>query len=485
MSRVEQAGVAADRRSDSATLTTGARMPGIAQRTVDYARNYRRRALRSTLLVAAVWTTGGVAAILFLTSAGTAPFGTMGAAVSSLGIIAGLVGTDFILVMIVLAARVPLIDRTIGHDRAIAVHRSLGKPALYLLLSHGALLLIGYGLEQGFSPFAELGPMLATPNMPLAFIALGLMIVVVVTSLVAVRRRFSYEGWHVIHLLSYVAVALAIPHQLSLGGVLANGTLPRVYWITLYVLAFGSIATYRVIEPVVSTFRHRIRVDRVETIAEGVVSIHLSGRALTSLGAVGGQFFVWRFWTGSTWWHSHPVSLSSVPTDGTARITLRDLGDGSRRILSIPSGTFVSIEGPYGLFTPAARTAPKIAIIAAGIGITPARALLEESRLSPGEATVLLRTSIDDRYLWDEVATIAKAKGAKFYTMTGPRATSGARWMPQRDAERGVSLRSVLPDLLDSDLYVCGPPAWLELIEAEAVAAGLPAHRLHSERFEW
>jgi predicted ferric reductase len=485
MTRLEETGIATGHGVDSRTHGVGSRMPGTEERAVDYARNYRRRALHANLLVGSVWATGGVAAILFLTSAGTAPFGTVGAAVSSLGIIAGLVGTDFILVMLVLAARVPLIDRTIGHDRAIAVHRSLGKPALYLLLGHGSLLLIGYGLEQGFSPFAELGPMLATPNMPLAFIALALMIVVVVTSLVAVRRRFSYEGWHIVHLLSYVAVAFAIPHQLTLGGVLANGTLPRVYWITLYVLAFGAIATYRVIEPIVSTFRHHIRVDRVETIADGVVSIHLSGRGLTGLGAAGGQFFVWRFWTGATWWHSHPVSLSSVPTDGTARITLRDLGDGSRRILSIPSGTFVSIEGPYGLFTPRARTAPKLAIVAAGIGITPARALLEESRLSPGEATVLLRTSADDRYLWDETAAIAKAKGAKFYTMRGPRATSGARWMPQRDASRGVSLRSVFPDLLDSDLYVCGPPAWLELIEAESIAAGLPAHQLHSERFDW
>jgi predicted ferric reductase len=485
MTRLEETGIATGHGVDSRTHGVGSRMPGTEERAVDYARNYRRRALHANLLVGSVWATGGVAAILFLTSAGTAPFGTVGAAVSSLGIIAGLVGTDFILVMLVLAARVPLIDRTIGHDRAIAVHRSLGKPALYLLLCHGSLLLIGYGLEQGFSPFAELGPMLATPNMPLAFIALALMIVVVVTSLVAVRRRFSYEGWHIVHLLSYVAVAFAIPHQLTLGGVLANGTLPRVYWITLYVLAFGAIATYRVIEPIVSTFRHHIRVDRVETIADGVVSIHLSGRGLTGLGAAGGQFFVWRFWTGATWWHSHPVSLSSVPTDGTARITLRDLGDGSRRILSIPSGTFVSIEGPYGLFTPRARTAPKLAIVAAGIGITPERALLEESRLSPGEATVLLRTSADDRYLWDETAAIAKAKGAKFYTMRGPRATSGARWMPQRDASRGVSLRSVFPDLLDSDLYVCGPPAWLELIEAESIAAGLPAHQLHSERFDW
>ncbi|MES2170089.1 MAG: ferredoxin reductase family protein [Actinomycetota bacterium] len=451
-----------------------------------YELTWRRRALASNLLVGLVWTSGLIAVILFFTSAGSAPFGTIGAGVSSVGILCGLIGSDFVLVMIVLAARVPFIDRTIGHDRAVAVHRSLGKPALYLLLGHAGFLIIGYGIEQGLNPIAELGPLLATPNVWLALIGLLLLVTVVVTSLVAVKRRFSYEGWHLIHLLSYVAVAFALPHQLTLGGVLATGTLQRVYWITLYVVALGSIATFRFIEPVVSSLRHRIHVAGVESVAPGVVSVHLSGHDLRSLGSVGGQFFVWRFWTRATWWHSHPISLSAVPTDDAARITLRDLGDGTQRLTTLPVGTIVSVEGPYGLFTPAARTSPRLAIVAAGIGITPARALLEQSTLRPGEATVLLRSSDDDdSVLWNEMDALAKKKGAKLYTMTGPRSPTAPRWMPASDAARGVTLQSVFPELLASDLYLCGPAAWLELVEADAVALGLPPHQIHAERFDW
>lgn len=434
----------------------------------------------------ALWASGAAAAALFLASGGAAQFGSAADIVTSLGIIAGLVGTDFILVMLVLAARVPLLDRTIGHDRAVALHRRLGKPALYLLLAHGVLLLIGYGMSQGFNPIAEIGPMLALPDMPLAFIALGLMIAVVVTSLVAVRRKFSYEAWHLVHLLSYAAVAFALPHQLSVGGVLADGTVQRVYWIALYVAAFGSILTFRFIEPVVSSLRHRITVAGTSTIAPGVTSIHLSGRRLRSLGAAGGQFFVWRFWTGRTWWHSHPISLSAMPTDRTARITVRDLGAGSARISEVPAGTKVSIEGPYGLFSDAARTAPKLAIIAAGIGVTPVRALIEHARFAPGEATVLLRASDDDEtYLWDEIRAIAAAKGATLYVMLGGRARGQRSWMSQSDADRGVTLLGAFPDLLDSDLYVCGPSGWLDSVEGDARAAGIPSHQIHSERFDW
>ena len=453
---------------------------------VDHRRTYARRARRADLLVMALWASGAAAAALFLASGGAAQFGSPAAIVTSLGIIAGLIGTDFILVMLVLAARIPLIDRTIGHDRAIAVHRSLGKPALYLILGHGALLLIGYGMSQGYNPIAEIGPMLALPDMPSAFIGTALLIAVVVTSLVAVRRKFSYEGWHLVHLLSYVSVAFALPHQLSVGGVLADGTAQRVYWIALYVIAFGAILTFRFIEPVVSSIRHRITVSGVSTIAPGVTSIHLKGRNLRALGTSGGQFFIWRFWTGRTWWHSHPISLSAMPTGSSARITVRDLGNGSSRISSIPVGTRVSFEGPYGLFTDAARTSPKLAIVAAGVGVTPIRALLEHAQFAPGEATVLLRAgSQDETYLWDEIRDLAAAKGAQCFVMVGHRARTGPSWMSETDARRGVTLRATFPDLLRSDLYLCGPTPWLDSIEADARAAGVPAHQIHAERFDW
>ena len=452
----------------------------------DPRREYKRRARRADLLVIALWASGAAAAALFLASGGAEQFTSPTAVVTSLGIVAGLIGTDFILVMLVLAARIPQIDRTIGHDRAIAVHRSLGKPALYLLLGHGVLLLIGYGMSQGYNPIAEIGPMLALPDMPFAFIGMGLMIAVVVTSLVAVRRKFSYEGWHLVHLLSYFAVAFALPHQLSIGGVLSEGTVQRIYWIALYVVAFGAILTFRFIEPVVSSIRHRITVAGVTTIAPGVTSIHFSGRNLRDLGAEGGQFFIWRFWTGKTWWHSHPISLSAVPTGSTARITVRDLGAGSARISTVRPGTKVSIEGPYGLFSDSARTSPKLAIIAAGIGVTPIRALLEHAQFSPGDATVLLRASSqEETYLWDEIRELAEARGAACYVMVGHRSKTGPSWMPDIDARRGVTLQTVFPDLAQSDLYLCGPTAWLDSVEAEARATGIPAHQIHAERFGW
>ena len=238
-------------------------------------------------------------------------------------------------------------------------------------------------------------------------------------------------------------------------------------------------------KPIISTFRHRITVVGTETISPGVVSIHLRGENLRRLGSEGGQFLIWRFWTGKTWYHSHPISLSAMPSDSRARITVRELGAGSSRISAIPAGTRVSIEGPYGIFSDVARTAPRLAIVAAGIGVTPVRALLENARIVPGEATILLRAgNTDETYLWDEMGEIAAAKGATLYKSIGHRSRGRSGWLAEKDARRGVTLQSIFPKLMQSDLYLCGPSSWLDAVEAEARALGIPEHQIHAERFD-
>ena len=175
-----------------------------------------------------------------------------------------------------------------------------------------------------------------------------------------------------------------------------------------------------------------------------------------------------------------------MPVGDTARITVRAIGDGSTRLGFLPTGARVTIEGPYVIFTDAARTAPRLAIVAAGIGVTAVLALLEGSRLEPGEATVLLRASDPaETYLWEEMSALASDRGASFFTTVGPRGHGDAAWMAAADQRRGVTLTSVFPDLASSDLYVCGPQRWMDIIVDEAKAAGLPPHQIHAERFDW
>jgi predicted ferric reductase len=443
-----------------------------------------KRLWRVDLLQAGLVASVAIAIALFLADGGGTRFSTAGAAVTSLGIIGGLIATDLVLVMLVLAARVPLIERAVGHDASMGLHAKLGKPVMYLLVAHGVLLLTGYALSDGVGLIAEALTIWSLPDLPLAVLGFALFTLVVVTSLVAVRRRLRYESWHLMHLLVYGAVLAALPHQFSVGGLFAEGTWQRWYWVGITAAAFAALLVYRVGAPIMLSLRHRLVVERVERLDDDVISIRMRGVDLDRLHATGGQFFIWRFLTPGQWWQAHPYSLSAHPRNGDLRITVRALGRGSAELAGIRPGTRVALEGPYGIFSEASRSRRRIALIAAGIGVTPIRSLLESATFRPGEATVVLRTpAVDDGWLLDEITALGRSRGATVITMPGSRAASG--WVTNAAAREGLSLAALVPDLPDTDVYVCGPREWSDAVIADAHANGLRPEQIHHERFDW
>ncbi len=463
------------------------RAPAPTARQQHIKTRYKGRLRRGDLLETIVYFSVAIVLALFLADGGATYFLKINEIATGLGIVTGLVGSDLMLIMIVLAARIPIIDRTFGHDKALAVHRKLGKPVLYLILAHMLLLMIGYGISMGLNPIAEAVDMIVNQqDMSIAFIATGMLILVVVTSLVIVRRKLSYEFWYIVHLLSYGAILLALPHQFTQGQMFAEGTWARWYWMFLYIGALAAITIFRVIIPVASSLRHDLRVSAVDIEAPGVVSITMTGRDIDALRAQGGQFFSWRFWNAQMWWDAHPYSLSAHPDGRSLRITVRDLGKGSARLLKLKPGTRVSFEGPYGIFTDDSRTKNTAVFVGAGIGITPIRALLESSKLSPLEATVILRGSdAQDVYLWQETYDLCVEKSAALRVLVGHRPQGVHTWLSAEAYSKGESLLSLAPTIKDSDLYICGPTPWTDLVVRDAKRLGLPDHQIHAERFDY
>ena len=145
----------------------------------------------------------------------------------------------------------------------------------------------------------------------------------------------------------------------------------------------AALVGLRIVLPVARSLRHRLRIERVVPEAPGVVSVEIGGVGLERLPVRAGQSLHWRFLARGHWWETHPFSLSAAPDGRRLRITVKDVGDYTRRLASLPPGTRVIIEGPSGGLTSAARRHPRVALIAGGVGIAPIRALLEDT---PGEA---------------------------------------------------------------------------------------------------
>lgn len=473
---------------------SGRTPPGGTSRAGLFNGQHRRRRLRADALTVIAWASVAAAVALWLADGGATVINSAASAFTALGIVAGLAGMDLVLLMLLLAARIPVVDRSIGHDRALEFHRMLGKPSLYLLLAHGLLIAVGYGLAEGLDPISEsVALWVLVPDMWLAYISIALFIAVVVTSLVAVRRRFPYEFWYAVHLLTYAAVGTSLPHQFSVGGLFAEGTWQRWYWLAICVATGAALLYFRIVQPVLATLRHQLTVSRVTSVAPGVVNIEMTGLHLEQLSGNGGRFFIWRFLAPGLWWHPHPFSLSAEPLapgprgKPALRITVRNLGRGSAQLARLRPGTKVAVEGPYGLFSTAGRTRNKVVLIGAGIGITPLRALLERTPFSPGDATVLLRGhSEQELYLGSEVLDLCENRGASLFHLIGPRAALDEHsWLPHHAVREGYNLSSYAPDIADSDVYICGPAAWAGNVVSAARAAGVGADQIHHERFDW
>jgi ferredoxin-NADP reductase len=255
----------------------------------------------------------------------------------------------------------------------------------------------------------------------------------------------------------------------------------------LYCAALGAVLVFRIGLPAWRTLYHRIQVEAVVRESPSVVSVYLRGHRLDRLPVRAGQFLLWRFLDGPGWSRANPYSLSAVPHSGRLRITVKDLGDGSARAGSLKPGTKVLIEGPYGVMTAARRKRRKVVLMAAGVGITTMRALVEDLDYAPGEATLIYRVGREqDAVFAAELARIAGDRGVRLYLLEGPR-PSRPSWLPAQYAHLGdvAAIGGMVPGVAEHEVFLCGPPGWMASVKATLSDAGVPAAQVHAEDFAW
>ena len=398
---------------------------------------------------------------------------------TSVARITGLLGAYLALIQVVLLARIPLLERAVGFDRLSVWHRWNGHATVDLIVAHVFFSFWGYSLMDRYSFGREIRTMIGGgiyPGMVTATVGTVFLCAVAWSSIVIARRRLRYEWWYAVHLLAYAGIALGWFHQIPTGNELVLDKVAAGYWRGLYLATLAFLVVFRLLVPVAAALTYRLRVAEVVEEGPGVVSLRIEGRRLDRLKAQPGQFFLWRFLTPERIWTSHPFSLSRAPDGRSLRITVKALGDHSAELAHVPVGTRVVAEGPFGVFTEAARRRENILLLAGGIGITPIRALMEEVR---GDAIVLYRAVREDDLVFRaELDEIAARRGITLHYVVGDHLTEeGARLL---DA---AHLNELVPDLADRDVYVCGPAGMTDAMLARLRDAGVPRRHIHAERF--
>ena len=152
------------------------------------------------------------------------------------------------------------------------------------------------------------------------------------------------------------------PHRVLVGSVIA---------------AAGAVLVWRIGQPLWRNLRHRLVVSEVVPEADGCVSVRMTGRRLD--GCPSAQA------SSSSGASSRPAGRAGTrtrcprpPTAGACGSRSRTSATAAAPLRALRPGTRVLVEGPYGRLTERARTSSGVAMIGAGVGITPLRALPEE-----------------------------------------------------------------------------------------------------------
>ncbi|WP_088894879.1 FHA domain-containing protein [Leptolyngbya ohadii] len=148
--------------------------------------------------------------------------------------------------------------------------------------------------------------------------------------------------------------------------------------------------------------------------------------------------------------------------------------------------------GPMGAFTCMSGTGElinsKLLFIGAGSGMTPLASMTRwlYDTVTPCDVILMqsARTPIDLLFHTELSEVIARKRPEYFRylaTLTGD--LLGFGWSGVRGRINSDLLRSQVPDLMERDVFVCGPNGFMQAIEAALQDLGFPMAQLHQESF--
>ncbi len=399
------------------------------------------------------------------------------------GRLAGLLAALGVLVQMMLVGRGKWAEQAFGLDRLTRLHHLLGFSLVLVLLLHPVLVTFGHALQADASCWEQtLDFWKNWRGLALASVGLAMMLAALATSVLVRVKRMRYEVWYATHLTLYVAFALTFLHQIVTGSDFTDHPAFKAHWFLLYAAVLTHLVVCRFARPCLLFFRHRFSVDRLVPEAADVTSVHVVGKKLSAFCAEAGQFVIVRFWASGFRCEAHPFSLSCLPDGTRLRLSIKQVGDFTRRIPELKPGTPVVIDGPYGVLTSRKSASDKVLLIAGGIGITPIRALAEEM-VNAGRDVVLLygnRTRSGTVFAGELDALVARSGGrlSLVHVLSGDPEWTGEKGYVDRDR-----LVRLVPSLAERDVFLCGPPAMMRGVLRALASLGVPQCRIHHELF--
>lgn len=180
-------------------------------------------------------------------------------------------------------------------------------------------------------------------------------------------------------------------------------------------------------------------------------------------------------------------SISSAPSEDVIMITTRLRDTAFKRVLqTMPLGTAVKIEGPFGDLRLHHATRPAV-VLTGGIGITPFRSILIETIRGGGlpyrVVVFYANRRPQDAAFLDELRELTEQDTNLTFlpTMSGLEATDA--WDGERGHIDAPMLKRHLAGVTGAIYYLTGPPGMVQGLRTMLVGSGVDEDDIRTEEF--
>jgi predicted ferric reductase len=392
----------------------------------------------------------------------------------------GFVGLSLMGLQFIPTARLPFLCCVFPMDTIYFLHHATSLVSLGFVLAHPLILILNNPyvvqfLNPATSPWRVLSGVIAATA---AFLLVG-------SSVLRKNLRMIYEPWRMTHgILSLVTLGLALIHIFKVNYYTAM-PLQRLLWIVLPILWLALIGYARVLKPVLMLKKpyelKEVRQERCDSWTLALAPVGHSG-----LNFLPGQFAWLSIQKSPFDIRQHPFSFSSsAERKGWLEFTIKQLGDFTRTVKDVPQGARLYVDGPYGTFGPDFHDAPGCVFVAGGVGVTPIMSILR-TLADRGDKRPLIffygNPTWDDVIYREEIEALEKRLNLQVvHVLEHPF----EGWQGEKGFINTDILKRHLPeDKAQWQYFMCGPLPMIRNVEPALQRAGVPASRVHSERYE-
>jgi predicted ferric reductase len=393
------------------------------------------------------------------------------------------VGLAMMGLQFVMVARARLVVWPFGIDAVLQYHRQISYVALAFIVAHPVILFIDD------SRFVGLLNLTSDPwRAKFGIASVLLLIALVATSVFRSRLGLSYDAWQFLHAaLAVGAVATALAH-VALVDYYINQTWEWVLWVA-YSAVFVFLGVWvRLVKPG-RAWRHPWRVVSIHEGAGGCCTFllePLNDDGHTRLNSFEPGQFAWILAGRSPFALTyHPFSISSsAENPHQIEFTVRETGDFTDYLAELKEGDPVYLDGPFGVFSIDRHEGAGFVFIGGGVGVTPLLSMLRTLADRHDVRPCLVFFGNHDEngiVLRDELEALRESLNLEIvHVLSQPAPT----WTGERghlDAE--ILRRHLPPEYARLEYFICGPEAMMDASEEALTQLGVPAFRVHSERF--